>query len=95
MKLTESSEFWVWGQLLPGFSPQWQAPLSLRLATGLVLCGVRHWARREGPLWPGGLGIASRGRRLEPDSGVALPTRVQRGSRGCPSVMGTVPSAGT
>ena len=48
MKLTESWEFWVLGQLLPGFSPQWQAPLSLRLATGLVLCGVRHWARREG-----------------------------------------------
>ena len=31
------------------------------------LCGVRLWARREGPLWPQGLGTASLGRSLEPD----------------------------
>lgn len=28
---------------------------------------------------------------LEPDSGMALPSPVQRSSQGCPFVMGTVP----
>lgn len=29
---------------------------SLRPAMCLVLCGLRRWARQEGPWWPGGLG---------------------------------------
>ena len=68
--------------IYPGgkFSPQWQIPLSLGLATCLTC--VRCWARQEGPLWPRDLGTASLGHCLEPDSGVALPSLFRDALRG-------------
>ena len=86
--------FGFWHQLLPGFSPQWQVPLSLRLATCLTCVVSGCCTRQEGPLWPRDLGTASLGHCLEPDCGVALPSPVQRYSQGCPFVTCMGPSHG-
>ena len=88
----ESSGFWH--QLLPGFSPQWQAPSFSKTDHVSYLCGVRHFPRQEGPLWPWDLGTASLGHCLEPDCGVTLPSPVQRCSQGCPFETCMVPSCG-